>query len=286
MKYLALFLALTLSLSGFGQITYNITGSGACDQTLVVNQNGTLNGKNLYDDAGDWVISWSTASTRWEIRESGNLRFYNMTETTADPPCHDLGSWVVDGSCTTSTISGSSGGCGDTALPVELILFEVSNQPSGVYLEWTTASELNNEGFEVHYSANGNNWSQVGWVEGNGTKDSETQYQFEHRPINGLRAYYQLKQVDYDGKYEWLPIRSTTLLEDYAASYPNPASRELNINYEGTVNIVDITGKVALRTESKFVGHRLDISMLETGRYVLTILSKSGQTLTQNLIIK
>lgn len=91
----------------------------------------------------------------------------------------------------------------DALLPVELIDFKAVNEDCSVELQWTTASELNNQYFEVTYSEDGKNFKPLGRVEGAGTTLNVQSYHFIHHfPAIGVN-YYRLKQVDFDGNFSY-----------------------------------------------------------------------------------
>jgi len=102
-----------------------------------------------------------------------------------------------------------------TLLPVELLLFDVTpinNQYAR--LEWATASEINNEGFEVLRSTDGENFEYIAWISGNGNQTTIHKYSYEDYSIEkGITYYYQLKQIDYDGQYEYFDIKPVRLSE-------------------------------------------------------------------------
>lgn len=114
-------------------------------------------------------------------------------------------------------------------LPVELTSFSGLVDGDAVALSWTTASELNNAGFDVEFStAADGEFSKVGFVPGNGVSEEDISYQFRHTfaGFEGQTAYYRLKQVDFDGAFEYsdvvavnLPVASATRLHP---AYPNP----------------------------------------------------------------
>ena len=111
-------------------------------------------------------------------------------------------------------------------LPVELIHFEANmNDGKEVKLIWQTASELNNMGFEIERSSDGIRWESIGFETGHGTTNDLQSYSFmDNRPMIGYN-YYRLKQLDFDGKYEYSPIQ-VVLLEAKTGQnleiYPNP----------------------------------------------------------------
>lgn len=92
-------------------------------------------------------------------------------------------------------------------LPVELTRFEARPEAEGVALRWETASELNNELFEVQHSADGRQFRVLGEVPGAGTTLLTQQYDYLHQTPQPGSNYYRLRQVDYDGRYEYSPVR-------------------------------------------------------------------------------
>lgn len=87
--------------------------------------------------------------------------FNNVSNCTSTPSLIWTGH--TNSGCGGSTCAGST-----IALPVELIYLEISEEELGVKLDWATASELNNQGFEVERSTDTQNWFNIGWVPGNG----------------------------------------------------------------------------------------------------------------------
>lgn len=124
-----------------------------------------------------------------------------------------------------------------TALPVELISLKaepINNE--FIKVSWATASELNNQGFEVLRSTDATNYTSIGFVNGNGTTNQEHQYLIDDHDVQAdVLYYYKLKQVDFNGTYNYTYVVSAKLKKttDFTISdiYPNP------IITEGYVNI-------------------------------------------------
>lgn len=140
-----------------------------------------------------------------------------------------------------------SGTCVDasTPLPVEMVAFTGLFAKDIVFLKWTTASELNNHYFEVEKSSDGVLFSPVGKIDGNGTKTGITNYTFSDVNPNESGSYYRLKQVDFDGKFEYSKIifvKDTDLtdLEIGARIYPNPDHEDENLYLTGINDVEKI----------------------------------------------
>ena len=120
-------------------------------------------------------------------------------------------------------------------VPVELISFTHRIVNGKVILDWVTATELNNLGFEIQRSIDNNIFVTVGFVEGKGNSTRNQYYSFSDEGIAGT-VYYRLKQVDYNGSYNYSDVIevngvtiSTIQLEQ---NYPNPFNPATTIKYQ------------------------------------------------------
>ncbi|MDN5214042.1 DUF4347 domain-containing protein [Fulvivirgaceae bacterium BMA12] len=146
----------------------------------------------------------------------------------------------------------------DNTLPVDLVSFTAREDNNRVLLDWQTASELNNDFFEVQRSENGENWEVIGKVDGNGTINEVLNYDYtDQRPLFGT-SYYRLRQVDFDGQFEYSPVQSVTIEFDgpdlQVSLYPNPTTKDninlrlvsLNNRNKVKLRLLDMSGKVFL----------------------------------------
>ncbi len=111
-------------------------------------------------------------------------------------------------------------------LPVEFISFQGKADKGRVHLQWATATESNNSHFEVQHSLNGKDFKKIKEVKGAGTTQVRQDYSYEYRQVVGGLNYYRLKQVDYDGQFEYSEIISINVNAPKAqyTLFPNPAS--------------------------------------------------------------
>jgi hypothetical protein len=130
----------------------------------------------------------------------------------------------------------------DTAqviVPVELTSFNATMKDEGVQLEWTTATELNNMGFEIQRNQSAE-WETIGFAEGNGTTSEITFYQFfdDLSEFNSSeKLLYRLKQIDFNGVFSYSnTIEVDFLVENYSLSqnYPNPFNPSTIISFSLT----------------------------------------------------
>jgi len=134
---------------------------------------------------------------------------------------------------------------------VELISFAATSDKNDVILTWNTATEVNNQGFEVHRKTSGE-YERVGFVEGKGTTTEVQNYLFRDKDLLSGTYTYRLKQMDYDGSFAYsdeveIEIDQPNVFY-LVQNYPNPFNPSTNIKYsipaDGnvTLKVYDILG--------------------------------------------
>lgn len=124
------------------------------------------------------------------------------------------------------------------ALPVELQSFASLVYGNNVDLSWKTLEEVNNAGFVVERKlASAENWERVGYVEGHGTTTTSYIYTFTDRNLTAGTYNYRLKQVDYNGNYEYHTLSNEVIIgtpNEFSLyqNYPNPFNPETKINFQ------------------------------------------------------
>jgi len=127
-------------------------------------------------------------------------------------------------------------GYGDALLPVELSSFTSSVSGNEVTLNWTTSSETNNARFEIERSSENSVWIKAGYVNGNGTTTLTQNYSFTDRGLNTGVYNYRLKQIDYNGNFEYFNLNNEIIIGspvqyELSQNYPNPFNPSTLINY-------------------------------------------------------
>ncbi len=205
---------------------------------------------------------------------------------------------------------------GEYSMPVELALFTASTEKDAVTLNWKTATETNNYGFEIERAmeksamsspaetindpvGRDDKWSKIGFVEGNGTTNAPKSYSFTDKSANG-KTSYRLKQIDRDGKYTYSHIVTVTAAiepKEFALqqNYPNPFNPSTAINYQlsensfTTLYVYDALGRevATLVNEVKEAGSytvQFDGERLSSGIYFAR-LSSSGKTQMRKMLL-
>ena len=174
-------------------------------------------------------------------------------------------------------------------VPVELISFKALTDGKNIQLNWTTASEQNNSGFEVQ-KKNNNGWEKIGFVTGNGTTTEYKSYSFVDKNLIEGKYFYRLKQIDFSGSYEYSDVIAADITIPSAYSleqnFPNPFNPSTVIKYsiadESSVKLLiynSIGEKVTeLVNKTQSAGDyelKFDASKLSSGVYFYSLEANS-----------
>jgi hypothetical protein len=251
----------------------------------------------------DWYANPSGIVTIGITYDGGTTSIPLYTETN---PTGNIGPTTVTGSFTTP-VSGNSNVqleitydgysfnidyiywddfCLEYVVPVELTSFTALSNGADVELNWTTATETNNQGFEIQRMSAGGSFEQVGYVAGFGTTTEPKAYSFIDSKLSEGNYTYRLKQIDFDGTFTYSDVVNVEveIPLEYALeqNYPNPFNPSTTIKYsipedgyvklavynmlgEEVATIVNATQKAG-RYEMNF-----DASGLSSGVYVYRI---------------
>lgn len=147
--------------------------------------------------------------------------------------------------------------------PVELTNFTAMMKGNNITLNWKTATEVNNYGFEVQKSSDNSSWNKIGFVNGAGNSNSPKEYTYTDKlsNING-KFYYRLKQIDNDGTIsfskvvEVLNSKPSTL--NLSQNYPNPFNPSTVIKYQipvdarVSIKVYNVLGNVVATLQNGF----------------------------------
>jgi hypothetical protein len=187
-------------------------------------------------------------------------------------------------------------------LPVELASFEALQQKNGILVSWSTATELNNFGFEIEKSYDGVVFTTEAFVNGKGTSTDLTHYShFMELNKNGAVSV-RLKQIDLDGSVSYSRVETvefgllptTVMLFD---NYPNPFNPSTTISYalpeatDITLSVYNTLGELVKVLDSGFKpegNHKMEFeaSELPSGVYLLTLYSPIGNSVKKINLLK
>ncbi len=135
-----------------------------------------------------------------------------------------------------SNLSVTSTTSGATIVPVELSSFSAIVVSDKINLMWTTLSETNNLGFHIERSPDEENFVPIAFVEGHGTSAISYNYQYIDDEVNSDKYYYRLKQIDFNGSYEYSDVVKVVFGVPgkfyLSQNYPNPFNPETEIKYQ------------------------------------------------------
>ncbi len=124
---------------------------------------------------------------------------------------------------------------GNHVVPVELTAFNASLSGTSVNLNWTTATELNNAGFNIERKSSTSSWVNVGFVPGFGTTSEIRNYSYSDNNLSTNKYSYRLKQVDFDGTFDYSRVVEVEVVTpnrfELSQNYPNPFNPTTSIKF-------------------------------------------------------
>jgi len=220
-----------------------------------------------------------------------------LTWTEKTPSVIDITNNYVEKSGITSfsrwTISNST----SNPLPVELVSFKGKCTDGVVALEWSTASETNNNYFTLERSIDGYNYSEISKITAAGNSNQLNKYSFTDMDNIISPIYYRLKQSDFDGASEDIGFTNVSCISDQNLSveiYPNPAIDAINVSFNNEnvsailINIFNSKGE--LIKEDSFSGNqgsicKINLSEENDGIYYMQVTSTGKQIFKERFII-
>lgn len=282
--------------------------------------NNTVTGRelNLISTLEYWQLSQSSGSPSAKVKlywEDGNYsgisnladlrlaHYYNIGgaglkwygETNVLP--------VISGSIITGTIEtasaissfspftfGSSAGL--NPLPIELLSFNGEAEKYGNQLRWSTATEINNDHFDLQRSEDGNQFNTIGRIEGQGNSSTTNNYSYlDEDPLNGIN-YYRLKQVDHNGDQTYsaiVAIESKAQDNSFVNVYPNPAVDNINISTSDDISKVQVfnaLGEIVYESNVLNSSGTIELNTVSKGIYVIRATFSNDKVITSRFTKK
>ena len=183
-------------------------------------------------------------------------------------------------------------------LPIELTSFTATCDGRSAHVEWTTASERNNDYFSLERSDDAINFTEIARVAGAGNSIEPLNYSYTDYGIHGGDNYYRLVQVDYDGTRTVSDIVVANCIEEQASNpdvlaYPNPFNGELTLvldnfsNRAATIEVYDMLGKLIYTEKASAPQNSyetiLNLSNLPSGAYTVRV-STTDFVINKNVV--
>ncbi len=189
-----------------------------------------------------------------------------------------------------------------TTIPVELISFNSVVDGNNVTLSWTTATEINNYGFEVMRKSSNSDWEKIGFVSGAGNSLNINTYRYNDNNLIPGSYSYRLKQIDYSGSYKYYDLTETVNIGlperfELMQNYPNPFNPSTKISWQSpvsgrqTIKVYDVLGNevATLLDENKEAGyHSIEFNStgLASGVYFYSIIAGDFFSVKKMTILK
>ncbi len=180
-------------------------------------------------------------------------------------------------------------------IPITLTTFKGKILNNEAHLQWETASEFNNAGFDIQKSLDGVHFSSIGFIKGQGNSSVSNSYSFIDNNFKEL-AYYRLNQTDFDEKSRFSPIVALQKNDKTAAfkAYPNPITEGSNLNIDfsektgngAMIDVLDINGRVLFH---KLKDNNLDTLQIPTSHWtngIYFVRITNGAKTTVSKVIK
>jgi hypothetical protein len=274
-----------------GPVTHviEIDGNGNNDQ-IIVTGSASINGDlELLIGAGEY----SEPDDDWTILTAGTTLSGTFNNLIYTFPPSVPGSPTLTDTYPSNTVLITY--TGPTFLPVELIYFSGEVVDQNIELNWSTSQELNNDYMAVERSADGQNFQEIGRVDGQGTTQQTQHYRFiDDQPLDGFN-YYRLRQVDFDGEEHFsnvIVINMEVEIEGIEVQlYPNPSSERIFVNWRsastsegGMIRLIETaSGKEIKRLALPEGTNQMEIPVneLSAGHYIIQLMQGGQQKAVQ-----
>lgn len=269
-----------LSLNSWSLSSDNGNGTCTYDITVIVDSGNGAKGTAVFSIAGMTVYTENIC-----VCNPANITFpITVTcESTVDISV----SYDAPGNgnnCTGST--------GDIVLPVSFSTFTGKQEDSVIKLEWVTHQEINNYGFEIEKRSDASNFVKIGSITGNGNSNKINTYEFVDRNPEISENLYRLKQVDFNGQYEYSKIIKVEFestrdfvdisVIDFGSELILRTTKEIE-----SLKIYNIHGQLLVSESNNFISGKyyIDINNLNPGNYFVITIDSNGK-LDSNKFIK
>ncbi|MBW7888160.1 MAG: T9SS type A sorting domain-containing protein [Bacteroidetes bacterium] len=293
-----------------GSVTVTrVTGAGGivtANSNQGIARKWTISSDNPPASGREITFNWNSSDDNGKVFSSSNkaqVWKYNGSTWDAVGTAQDVsGSDPRSVTVTASSFSQWSVSDENSPLPVELVSFSAKSTGKNILLRWSTATEVNNSGFEIERSgADKTNWKSIGFKEGTGTSNTVTTYSYADQ-VSAGKYYYRLKQLDRNGDFHYSKVIEAVSQSVPAAfrmeqNFPNPFNPATRISYQlpgdgfVSLKVYNILGEEVstLVNEIQPAGEyaaQFDASKLTSGIYFYTIHTAQFTKTMKMLLVK
>jgi hypothetical protein len=260
----------TLTSANTVTFTFNVSNNGNNARTLDI---------NVINISNNTVARTTrlTQSTTPDLRSGATNLPINLSGIT---PGNYAIEFVYQSANASLTFSGFSTNATPSILPVTYASLSAKPLVNAVKIEWATTNEVNNSHFEIERTNDGENWSTIGTVEGNGNTFALTNYEFvDNTPAQGVNVY-RLKQVDWNGDFEYSITKTVVWggesTKNNVQVYPNPGVNVIHVTGvdNPTVTVYNMAGSVMIQSSNT---NSLDLQELLKGVYFIHVQNPAGE---------
>ncbi len=175
-------------------------------------------------------------------------------------------------------------------LPVDLESYNIEKRGTNAHISWTTAAEINNEGFEVYRSEDAKSFTKIGWIDSKSKHNEGASYEFSDNPSTAGTYYYYIKQVDLNGVSSDFDILKLNFREEVKLSaYPNPSHGIVTLDSDTDMdksNVIKVFNQLGQLKHQSILNENknLDLSALESGVYTIQLISDGISSSYQQII--
>ena len=174
----------------------------------------------------------------------------------------------------------------NTLLPIELQSFTSECMGNYVKVTWTTATEINNNYFELEKSLDAIHWERISKILGTGNSNNPIEYFWDDKTYNtSTENYYRLKQVDFNGKETYSKIISSFCNNELSKNhtvYFNKISQEININFQKEESLeftlYNSFGELILNGVLQDINSKISLNGLTNGFYILKLGNEKSES--------
>ncbi|MFN4084151.1 MAG: T9SS type A sorting domain-containing protein [Bacteroidia bacterium] len=231
------------------------------------------------------TVNWNTGSpTLFATTSETRNRLIRIIDTGA-LSLH----FTLDTAAVNTAFRGVTFTPGSNPLPVKFgsINIQKVNDNNAVELLWSTLTEINNSHFEIERSFDGETFEAIATIKGKGNSNKLNLYSFIDP--NTRSAYYRIKQVDFDGNYEYSKTMFISFDEFKVVVSPNPFDGNISVSNNKTeklnVKIIDLNGRILFETFSNEPNFMISTDFMQIGIYLIQV-SNGVETQVKRIIKK